>query len=222
MWLIILAVGLFQASLVAAFAFFRAKHSNDGKVAVYELLKDEVTQKQDLWDKVQSFRGEMASEDELFSRARDFLVARESLKAERGRVTITQAELEAIENRLRELEEISRELEASTTETKEELKILQRKESELKTKNDGLRTQIANSTAKMDALMAEIEMTAKMQDRVAVMKAELFRAEEQSQTLLNEIQRSNEQYFILKRRYDALDVEYAQLYQQFTEQNQRS
>ena len=39
----------------------------------------------------------------------------------------------------------------------------------------------------------------------------------QVETLLNEIQRGNEQYFIMKRRYDALDVEYAQLYQQFNE-----
>jgi chromosome segregation ATPase len=70
----------------------------------------------------------------------------------------------------------------------------------------------------MDALMAEIEMTAQMQEQVAVMKSELLRAEEQIETLLNEIQISNEQYFNLKRRYDALDVEYAQLYQQLTEQ----
>jgi chromosome segregation ATPase len=70
----------------------------------------------------------------------------------------------------------------------------------------------------MDALMAEIEMTAQMQEQVAVMKSELLRAEEQIETLSNEIQISNEQYFNLKRRYDALDVEYAQLYQQLTEQ----
>ena len=70
----------------------------------------------------------------------------------------------------------------------------------------------------MDALMAEIEMTAQMQEQVSVMKSELLRAEEQIETLLNEIQVSNEQYFNLKRRYDALDVEYAQLYQQLTEQ----
>jgi acyl carrier protein phosphodiesterase len=40
--------------------------------------------------------------------------------------------------------------------------------------------------------------------------------------MLNQIQDTNEQYFNLKRRYDALDVEYAQLYQQLTEQQQRS
>ena len=73
----------------------------------------------------------------------------------------------------------------------------------------------------MEALIAEIEMTAQMQEQVAVMKSEMLRAEEKIQTTLNQIQQSNEQYFNLKRRYDALDVEYAQLYQQFTEQMQK-
>jgi len=39
--------------------------------------------------------------------------------------------------------------------------------------------------------------------------------------MLNEMQQNNEQYFNRKRRYDALDVEYAQLYQQLTEQASR-
>lgn len=215
---IIVMVGLIQGCVVGALVFNRARHLNDGKLADYELLTDEVRQKEDLWNKVESIRVELAGEEEFSACAKKFLGARESLKAERGRVTITQAELESVEGRLRELEEISRELEASTMETKEELKILKRKELDLKEKNDGLRTQIAESTEKMDALMAEIEMTAQMQERVSVMKSELLRAEEQIQTLLNEILISNEQYFNLKRRYDALDVEYAQLYQQLTEQ----
>ena len=122
-----------------------------------------------------------------------------------------------IEVRLRELEEIHRELEASTTETREELRILQRKEDELKVKNNHLREQIAETNSKMERLMVEIELSTQMEEQVVQLKGELLRSEEQVQTLLNEIQKGNEQYFILKRRYDALDVEYAQLYQQFNE-----
>jgi hypothetical protein len=61
-------------------------------------------------------------------------------------------------------------------------------------------------------------MTVQMQEQVAIIKSEILRAEEKIQTVLNDIQHSNEQYFNLKKRYDALDVEYAQLYQQLTEQ----
>jgi hypothetical protein len=50
------------------------------------------------------------------------------------------------------------------------------------------------------------------------MKAEIEKAEEQIETLLTQITAGNEQYFILKKRYDALDIEYAQLYEKFAEQ----
>ena len=145
MWILIAIAGLVQAALIGLFVYNRARHLNDDQVASYEFLKEEVQQKRDLWAKVSASKSELADRQEFAAAAEKFFSARESLKVERGRVTITQAELEALEGRLRELEEISRELEASATETKEELKILQRKESELRSKNDGLRVQIADS-----------------------------------------------------------------------------
>ncbi len=207
--------------MVALIVFTRAKQSNNHRVKAYELLQDEVQQKRDLWGRVESLKAEMADEQELSQSVQRFLSARDALKVERGNATLTRAELEALEVRLRDLEEIGRELEASSTETKEELKILQRKEGELRTRNDALRGQIADSLSKMETLIAEIEMTAQMQEQVAIMRSELLRAEEKIQNMLNEIQQNNEQYFNLKRRYDALDVEYAQLYQQLTEQSSR-
>jgi DNA-binding phage protein len=69
--------------------------------------------------------------------------------------------------------------------------------------------------------MSEIEMSVQMQEHVKVMRADLLKSEQQVETLMNEIQKGNEQYYISKRRYDALDVEYAQLYQQFMEQKQK-
>ncbi|NDD92787.1 hypothetical protein EBZ37_11950, partial [bacterium] len=209
---LIVVSGLLIGIPSALVIFYRARHANDAKRVAHELLKDEVQQKRDLWQRVQGIRTELSSEEEFLSRAQHFLNAREALKAERGRVTITQAELESVDIRLRELEELSRELEASTMETKEELKILQRKELDLKTKNDGLRTRIEESTSKMEALMAEIEMSVQMQEQISVMKGDLLRTEEKIEMLMREIQVNNEQYFNLKRRYDALDVEYAQLY----------
>jgi chromosome segregation ATPase len=222
MWVAVILVSIVQSGLVALFVFSRARSANEHVVKQFELLQDEVQQKRDLWSKVEAVQGELAVEAEFHKAALEFLEAREALKVERGRVTITQAELEALEVRMRELEEIGRELEASQTETKEELKILRRKEDDMRTKNDSLRGQINDSLAKMDVLIAEIEMTAQMQNQVAVMKSELLKSEEKIQTMLNQIQESNEQYFNLKRRYDALDVEYAQLYQQLTERSQRA
>ena len=214
---LILFIALAQALLVGGVVFYRARIANAGRERLYTNVLEEVEQKRSLWQQVQKLSADLADPKELAETVRSFTVARESLKAERGRVTIARAELDMIELRLRELEEIHRELEASTTETKEELRILQRKEDELKAKNEGLRLQIADTTAKMERLMSEIELSAQMQEQIVTLRSELVRSEEQVQTLMNEIQKGNEQYFILKRRYDALDVEYAQLYQQFNE-----
>jgi chromosome segregation ATPase len=221
MWILIVIVGIAEALIVGLIVFNRARHLNDDAVFEYETLKDEVQQKRDLWSRVEALRAELGDEKEFTLKAREYISARETLKIERGQAMLSQVELETLEGRLRELEEISRELEASATETKEELKILQRKQDELSSKNAALRGQIADSVSKMEALMAEIEMTAQMQEQVNQMRSELLRSEEKIQTMLNQIQQSNEQYFNLKRRYDALDVEYAQLYQQLNEQMQR-
>ncbi len=217
MMTLVLVIGVGQAILLAGFVFLRARAASAGRERMYQAVLDEVEQKRELWEEVKQLSQKMADPSELASSVKSFTVARESLKAERGRVTIAEAELDMIEVRLRELEELHRELEASRTETKEELRILERKEGELRLRNDQLRTQISEANVKIETIMREIELSAQMQEEVVTLQAELLRSEEQVETLLNEIQRGNEQYFILKRRYDALDVEYAQLYQQFNE-----
>jgi chromosome segregation ATPase len=221
MWPTVILIAIIESLLAAFFIFNRTSSANKGILKQFELIQDEVQQKRDLWSKVEVAQAEMATQSDIRQVGSEFVESREVLKVERGRVTITQAELETLEERMRELEEISRELEASQTETKEELKILRRKEEDMRSKNELLRGQIADSLAKMDGLITEIELTAQMRNQVALMKSELLRSEEQIQTMLNQIQEYNEQYFNLKRRYDALDVEYAQLYQQLTERSQR-
>ena len=219
-WLPVI-ISLVQALLIGAFLFRRAMLVGREANAGNEAIKEELALKKELWNRIEAIRVEMADPADYEKANADVTLAREALKAERGRVIITQAELESVEVRLRELDEVNRELEASALETKEELKIFQKKEVDLKTKNEELRVQIADSTTKMEALMSEIEMSVQMQEQVKMMRADLLRSEEQVETLMNEIQKGNEQYFISKRRYDALDVEYAQLYQQYIEQKQK-
>jgi chromosome segregation ATPase len=214
---LIVIIGVVQALGIGGYLFVVAKKSNSGVVTAAVNLEDEVAQKKQIKEKIEALQASMINISELKSKVSEFLVTRESLKAERGRVTITQAELETIEVRLRELDEIARELEASMTETKEELKILQRKEKDLSNKNDALKAQISGSLAKIDEILSQIELTAQMQEQIARAKTELGRTEQQIENLLTQIQAGNEQYFILKKRFDALDIEYAQLYEKFAE-----
>lgn len=218
MAIVVLVWGLLLAGLVGVkLRKVAAEFSATQSVAATR-LRDEVALKRNLAERISSMQEEFVDPKELTSKVREFLRARDSLKAERGRVTITQAELETIEVRLRELDEINRELEASGLEAKEELRILETKQTELTEKNQKLKDQIVDSLSKIDSVIAEIELSASMQEQIARARAELLRTEEQIETLMNQIQVANEQYFTLKKRYDALDIEYAQLYERFAEQ----
>lgn len=215
---LVIIIGLLEAALVAGGFFVLAKKMSGGGREQVEALEEEVRIKREMCERIDSIKEQSIDFGELKTKVQELLIAKESLKAERGRVTITQAELETIEIRLRELDEIARELEASALETKEELKILQKKEKDLNQKNDVLKAQIADSVSKMDDIFSKIEMNAQMQERVDKMKQEMIKTESQITTLLIQIQQGNEQYFVLKKRYDALDIEYAQLFEKFSEQ----
>ncbi len=205
---------------VAAFGaalFFIMKSGAAAGSSVIEDVQTHLQQRKDLLAQVEALSGEFVEFDQLKEQVKALRLAKEALKTERGRITITQAERETVEGRLRELEEIERELEASGIETKEELSILQKKEKDLRSKNDALKGQISNSVAQIEEIIAKVELTAQMQEQVQAMKTQMVQTEQQVDTLLLQIELGNEQYFILKKRYDALDIEYAQLFEKFSE-----
>lgn len=185
-------------------------------------LREGQARKQELKEKFEALYENMIDVGSLRKKAEEYMHYQESLKAERGRITITQAEMETVDGRLRELEEIERELEASGLETKEELNILQKKHTDLSTKKTTLQSKIAESSEKLESVLSEIEMTAQMQEQVDAMKAQLLQTEQRIDTILIEIEGGNDQYFILKKRYDALDIEYAQLYEKFSAMEEAS
>jgi chromosome segregation ATPase len=205
---VVVFVGLMYGSV--------AKRKHDVRKVV-DNLRTQLEDRKQLVTKVQGIFSQMVGIEELKTKGREMRTLREALKTERGRITITQAELETVEGRLRELEEISRELEASGLETKEELNILKKKEKELTNKNDALKAQIATSMEQIDQLLSRLEMNASMLEQVETTKAQLIQSQEKIDTLMMGIEQGNEQYFILKKRYDALDIEYAQLFEKFSE-----
>ncbi len=185
--------------------------------AQLDVVRDELNLKKGLVDQIQDILGKMVGASAVKESAVAHKQAQEKLKAERGRITITQAELETVETRLRELEEIERELEASGLETKEELNILQRKQADLATKNNNVKSQIETSQAQWAELMKEMESNTQACEKIQAAQNELIKTEDQIAGLMLQIEQGNDQYFILKRRYDALDIEYAQLYEKFSE-----
>lgn len=216
-YIIVFIIGIIESAIAVAALFFIVNQSKGELASVLGNLEEELELKKGYKEKISGIYSTMVG----LAKAREVLQElgklEESLKAERGRITITQAELETVETRLRELEEIERELEASGLETKEELKILQKKEAELKANNQKLRAQIEQATGKLGELMGQIELSSQVQEQIMRMKTELLRTEQKIDILMLQIEQGNGQYFILKQRYDALDIEYAQLYEKFSD-----
>ena len=209
--MLIVIFGLIEtAGAVGALYYLLQKQKVSSTGGAMTVLEDRAKLVASLKEKLETLYGSMVEMPSLIERAKELRAAQESLKAERGRITITQAELETIETRLRELE-------ASGIETKEELNILNKKQKDLTARNDALKSQIAASIQQLDQLLGQIEVSAQVQDQIQNMKGELLNTEQKITDLLTQIEMGNEQYFILKQRYDALDIEYAQLYEKFSE-----
>lgn len=213
---LVIVVALAEVAGLGFLLKMRLGQGSRSAVAETGRLTAALDERNELAAEYQAILEGMIEAPELQAKEQEFTAARELLKSERGRNTITQAELETVESRLRELEEIERELEASGIETKEELKILKKKEKDLLQKNDSLKQQIEASTAKLQQLFQEIELSAQMQEQVMSMQTDLIQTQTQIDTLLLQIEQCNEHYFSFKRRYDALDIEYAQLYEKFS------
>ncbi len=218
----IIIVGIIEAVLALGVLIFLQNKDNASATKNLAAFDVEITRRQTLRKSIEEMFGQMVGWQALRDIFLDLSETKEVLKLERGRVTITQAELETVENRLRELDEVDREIQASGLEAKEELRILNKKEKDLRNKNDQVKAQISESLSQLESLLSQVEVSAQMMMQVDAMKSELLRTEQKVDELLMQIELGNEQYFILKQVYDALDIEYAQLYEKFSETNPQS
>jgi chromosome segregation ATPase len=139
----------------------------------------------------------------------------DELKNKNVKVSIALSELEAVEFRQQELEEIRREVEVSAAEIKDELRALQEREAELRSRREELESMLQASVEKMSTIASELSMSDEMQMQIERMQGELVSTQDQCDKLLLQIQQGNEQCIAMKQRYNALDIEYALLYERF-------
>jgi hypothetical protein len=143
----------------------------------------------------------------------DVVKEEEALRTEKGRLAITQAESEAVDLRLRELEEIEKELENSSIEAGREMEMLRAQERDMEQQNNKIRDQLDSSMIQLDKLLHELSSSQAAVDRLNIAKTELINSQKQLQFYQEQISMLNQRYADLKRAYDALDIEYAQLYE---------
>lgn len=157
--------------------------------------------------------------EEKISEARNDLGDCESiLSAEKGKQAIAEAEIEALDVRLRELEELKRELEVSNMDAIKEVEMLKAQERDMANKNLGIQDQLKNSLDQIEILINIMSSNAKAVEILNKSKTELIEVEKKIAFYELEITKINKQYVVLKKAYDALDIEYAQLYEKRQQQ----
>ena len=139
--------------------------------------------------------------------------AEEQLRAEKGRITITEAEVQSVDARLRELEEIKRELEISNMDAVKELDMLRSQENDVRSQNAALKEQLDVSLDQLEILLEVLESSAEAVYRLTNAKNELSEVDKKCVYFEEQSSLINMRYLALKKAYDALDIEYAQLYE---------
>lgn len=114
-FVIVLIVAIVEAGLAAGLLWVlmsKRMKSAGGGVEIYQA---ELDKRKGMEANLITLLSSMVEISKLAEKAAAIKQIQESLKAERGRITITQAELETVETRLRELDEIEREGKSSAT-----------------------------------------------------------------------------------------------------------
>jgi chromosome segregation ATPase len=213
LWMIIV---LLVYAATGAFVFFRVSGKRKEIIQAQELnlkiARDELEAKQEhLKELLDISLGLVRNEDVLALDAMlDDLQA--SINAEKGRVTITETEVDAIEIRLRELGELKRELEVSNMDALREVEMLKSQERDLANQNEALLEKLTEANDQVDILFNMFPDEG-IQSNFNKVKEEISEIQTKLGFYQSEVGNINQQYVVLKKAYDALDIEYAQLYE---------
>ncbi len=213
---LIIIFGLLESIIVSAVVFCILLKKRLMVQGFNAKLKENLSSIDLVKQKADSLMSQLVPFEELKGKVKELLKANETLKLEKGRVSLTQAEQDTVDRRLRELEEIERELDASNIEVKKELDILDGKQREIKIKNESLNLKIQENLQEIERMVSEVKMEDNVKDEILEIKNRLVETQIETQKLTEAHNLEKNQYVILKRRFDALDIEYAQLYEKFT------
>lgn len=214
LWLI-LSILVFGAGLVILFFKLGRQHLvvERQQRANVNIIKEEKETKETLLRQVALLVLGLESKEELAKAEKRQAEVEDSIRAEKGRLTITEAELEAVDTRLRELEELKRELEVSNMDAVKELDMLRSQEHDIAQKNNALKGELAASLHQLEELLDMLQHSAAVVEKLNYAKSQLVGAEKKCDYYQEQIAIINSKYMMLKKAYDALDIEYAQLYE---------
>jgi|688.fasta_scaffold602142_2 chromosome segregation ATPase len=211
---LVFLTSLLSSGAIGYLTFFRMKGGNQSGESEKE-IEEAFRSLQDLLARLEAAKPRVVAINQVLPLVKELETLDDELKNKNVKVSIVLSELEAVEFRLQELEEIRREVEVSAAEIKDELRALQEREAELRSRREELESMLQASVEKMSTIASELSMSDEMQMQIERMQGELVSTQDQCDKLLVQIQQGNEQCIAMKQRYNALDIEYALLYERF-------
>lgn len=215
MMLVVVFIASALSSAAFGFLTFLLLREGDSSSDSQRELDNSFRSLQDFLTRIDALKSGLVPVVEVSPLLRELSTLDQDLKNKNVKFSLALSELEAVEFRLQELEEIRREIEASATEIKDELRALQEREEELRSRRQELEVMLRASAEKMSTIATELAMSSEMQIQIERMQGELVLTQEQCGRLLGQIEKGNEQCMAMKQRYNALDIEYALLYEKF-------
>ena len=211
---LVFLTSLVSAGAIGYLTFFFMKGGNQSGEIQRE-IEEASRSLQDLLSRLEAAKPRVMPISQVLPLVKELQTLDDELKNKNVKVSIALSELEAVEFRLQELEEIRREVEVSAAEIKDELRALQEREADLRSRREELESMLQASAERMSTIASELSMSGEMQVQIERMQGELVSTQDQCDKLLVQIQQGNEQCIAMKQRYNALDIEYALLYERF-------
>lgn len=212
----IILVFLISAAFVCFTLFRKVNGQKEVIIENLRILQEELEEKKKILENLAKVSMGLISEDECQSAKNLLAKSKEGLDAEKGKATILQAESEAVDIRLRELEEIERELDSSGVEVAREMEMLRAQDKDIEFRNSNLFGLFEQSNFVLDKAGAGSSGDPEVAQIIAKVKSDIEATEQRLKQFQEELPNLNEKYVSLKRAYDALDIEYAQLYEKQT------
>jgi chromosome segregation ATPase len=214
LWIIaIIAVFLLGTGIAIAVMYVKVRSYKGQVDRSLSYLNDERETKEELASACLTMLLGLCDPRDVEDKQKEVALLEENLRTELGKLTIGKAEIEGLYTRVRELDEVQQELEASSLEAAHELEMLRSQEKELADKSAKLREELNKALVRLDKLLEELADSQVAVESLAKAKQEMLGSQEKITWYEEQIVDTNTNYMELKKAYDALDIEYAQLYE---------
>ncbi len=135
---------------------------------------------------------------------------KEQLAAKKLKIQTVENEINKTETNLKDVAEVNQELEMSQIDSQKEIDLLKAQETDISNQNAWYKQELQNVVKNVSESLAKIEGSKSLIDNLSTQTA---KADQKARYFQSEIELLNKKYLEIKNQYDALDIEYAQLYE---------